>query len=537
MLSMLKPAGMYKVQILFPKRYYYDVKLALINLNVLHPKEWWSNEEFIECIRGLRAEENVNVKFLSKNHEETIKFRSLTDKANYLISILGLNPSTFTFKPKYIDRNYLNDLENKLNLIELKVKEFLQSTESIEIREKIGEVFPEYENIILESKYVFEMVLDRDETVFHSDYFSYVLGWVPKDKLNEFVETINKVTNKLAVILASPPEKHDHPPFLSKSPKFLKPFESLIKTYDTPSFHEVNPTIIVSITFPILFGLAFADVGHGLLLLIFGILTWIFKHKGISGGEMIKLILSGAELYILCGFTAILGGLMFGEIFGFHMHHPPLGFILEMIPGIGRVFSPLEEPMKMFKLSLLVGVMHISLGLILSVINNLLEGEYRKAFFGHVCWLWFYVGAMYLGLFVYKFDIGKWMSGNLTIPLVIAPLVLMLIGMILTENPIDGFAHTFEAVVSSLSHTVSYGRILALSLSHGMLSQLLSSAVPALGAVGYIVLAIGTITLVMSLEGLVSFTHVLRLTWVEFGFKYFRGGGEEYRPLGVRWNV
>jgi vacuolar-type H+-ATPase subunit I/STV1 len=66
-----------------------------------------------------------------------------------------------------------------------------------------------------------------------------------------------------------------------------------------------------------------------------------------------------------------------------------------------------------------------------------------------------------------------------------------------------------------------------------MLSQLLSSAAPALGTLGYIILAIGTIFLVMALEGLVSFTHVLRLTWVEFGFKYFRGGGREYKPLGV----
>lgn len=534
MSSMLKPAEMYKIQILFPKHYYYNIKLALINLNALHPDEWWVNEDFVEYIRELHGEENVDVKSLSKNHQESIKFRSLLDKVNYLINTLGLDASTFTFKPKYIDRNYLNDLEDKLNFIESKIKEFSQSTEAIEIREKIREVFPEYENIVLESKYIFEMVLDRDENVFHNDYFSYMFGWVPKDKVDEVTEAINKAANKSAIILVSPPEKHDHPPFLSKSPKSLKPFESLIKTYDVPSFHEINPTIIVSITFPILFGLAFADVGHGLLLLIFGILTWIFKRKGISGGEMVKLILSGAELYVLCGITAILGGLMFGEIFGFHMHDPPLEFILEMIPGIGHAFSPLEEPMKMFKLSLLVGVVHISLGLILSVINEILEGEYRKAFFGHVCWLWFYVGAMYLGLFVYKFDIAKWMSGNLTIPLVIAPLVLMLIGMMLTENPIDGFAHTFEAAISSLSHTVSYGRILALSLSHGMLSQLLSSAVPALGAAGYIVLAIGTITLVMALEGLVSFTHVLRLTWVEFGFKYFRGGGEEYRPLGVR---
>ncbi|MEM2451977.1 MAG: V-type ATPase 116kDa subunit family protein [Candidatus Methanomethylicia archaeon] len=534
MSSIIKSAEMCKVQLVLPKHYYYDVKLALINLKVFHPDEWWVNEEFVEFIKELKAEENIDLKSLSKPHEESVKFKSLLDKVNRLINTLGLEASTTTFKLKHVDRSYLNDLENKLNFIESKINEFSQSPENVELKVKLNEVCQNYENIILEAKQVFESVLDRDENTFHSDYFSYMFGWVPKDRVNEIIETIEKTTNKSVVISVSQPGKHDNPPFLSKSPKPLKPFESLIKTYDIPSTHEINPTLIVSITFPLLFGLAFADVGHGLLLALFGIATYILKRKGFSGGEMINLVLSGAELYILCGIAAIFGGLMFGEFFGFHIHHPPLEFILEAIPGIGHAFSPLEEPMKMFKLSLMVGIMHISLGLTLSVINAVLEGEYKKAFFGHICWLWFYLGAMYLGLFVYKFDISKWMSGSLTIPLVVAPLVLMLVGMMLTENPIDGFAHTFEAAISSLSHTVSYGRILALSLSHGMLSQLLSSAIPALGAAGYIVLAIGTITLVMALEGLVSFTHVLRLTWVEFGFKYFRGGGEEYKPLGVK---
>ncbi|MCR6669023.1 MAG: hypothetical protein NDF51_03385 [archaeon YNP-WB-040] len=542
MSSALKPVEMAKVRIIIPKSYYYDVKLALTKLKVLHLDEWWHDEEFVELIREERsAGGEVDVKSLVKEHPETVKFNGLLKRYMSLADTLKIDVASFTFNEELLNRSHLKSIEENISRLESIVKEFSNLLESggeegfAEFKSKVAESFPNYESFIAGAINTLKVVLDRDGNVFHSNFFSYMLGWAPPDKVDDIVETVQKVTENSSMVLVSPPAKHDHPPFLSQSPKFLKPFESLIKTYDIPSTHEVNPTLIVSITFPILFGLAFADVGHGLLLALFGILLYTYKRRGFkSKSEMIGLLMSGAELYILCGIMAIIGGLMFGEIFGFHMHEPPLGFILEHIPGIGHVFSPLEEPMKMFKLSLMVGIIHISIGLTLSIINDVLEGEYKKAFFGSACWLWFYLGAMYLGLFVYKFDIGKWMSGlTLTVPLVILPIVLMLVGMMITEGPIDGFAHTFEAAISSLSHTVSYGRILALSLSHGMLSQLLSSAAPALGALGYIVLAIGTIFLVMALEGLVSFTHVLRLTWVEFGFKYFRGGGREYKPLGV----
>ncbi|MDW7988584.1 MAG: V-type ATPase 116kDa subunit family protein [Nitrososphaerota archaeon] len=543
-MSVFKSASMCKFRIIIPKDYYYRVKFALINLKTLHLDAWWDDEEFVDFIKehyieGEESGKEIDIKSLSKLHNESDKFKRVLENTQNLIRMLGLEAESLRTISKEIkiDEDYLTKLEDKLSLLDSKIKEaskLIEGEEKFSLKDKLYEIFPNYESILSEAKYVFEMILDQDDKVFHGDFLTYMFGWVPEDRVNEVIETLNRVTDNSVVISISHPSKHDHPPFLSKSPKALKPFESLIKTYDIPSPHELNPTIIVSITFPMLFGLAFADIGHGLLLAIFGVFSCMLKRKGFSGGEMVNLVLSGAELYLLCGIAAIFGGLMFGEIFGFHIHHPPLEFILKAIPGIGRAFSPLKEPMKMFKLSLMVGMIHISLGLILSMINDILEGEYKKAIFGSACWLWFYLGLMYLGLFVYKLNMDKWISGYLTIPLVVLPVVLMLIGMILTEGPIDGFAHTFEAAISSLSHTVSYGRILALSLSHGMLSQLLSSVIPALGAAGYIILAIGTITLIMALEGLVSFTHVLRLTWVEFGFKYFRGGGEEYKPLGIK---
>lgn len=592
---MFRPVKMKKIQIILIKRYFEPVIMALMKTGVIHlidaveeVKEWEKEglieevteriyeaptikqevesllthvSDFIKKLYVPHKPVTMNV-FKGKSVEEV--FKLIKEK---LIEI-EKDYSAFTDKVegvRLIEAKY-KDLQSKAQLLEhlpetsTRRKAIIRSLQLVEaelqtkaklLKDALKLLTEKYGDFLLGAKGFLErllMIENSKKLIMHTRFISFIEGWIPSDETKRVMKFVEDASENTAIINASDPEEHDQVPVILKTPNFLKPFEKLITTYDIPSYHELNPSVIVAITFPLIFGLTFADVGHGLLLALAGAAMLYFKRKGLPPSEMIQLLVAGAEVYILCGIAAIFGGLMFGEMFGFHLYeilgkafeHPPLGFILESIPGIGEVFSPLENPMKMFKLALIVGAFHIGLGLVLSAINEFLLKEYKKAFFGSICWLWFYSGFIYLGLYKYKFSIDRWISGMysspqnpipLTLVVVLLPIMLMFLGMILTEGFIDGFAHTFEALISSLSHTVSYGRILALSLSHGILSRLLTDAIPALGALGYFILAIGTIFLVIALEGLVSFTHVLRLTWVEFGFKYFHGGGSEYRPV------
>jgi len=596
---MFRPVEMKKIYIVTLSRHFNKVMEGLAKLGVVHladARETFEKlESVIEDLRDRLREVPLFVnelKTLLDKVDVLMKKLEVEDKYVKLSKFKGLSVEdalkVIEERVDAINSEYgefvkkaeeLSELESRLKELESKFKEVehLPDTSSVKVklREELELVSAEFQmkmqllrnfleslrekhaDFLLEAKTFIEMYLPLEESkvlTVHTPLLSFIEGFVPVTEMEKVKSIVEDLTDGEVLVLVSDLDEHEEAPVVLRTPKFIKPFETLIKTYDVPSYHEINPSLVVAITFPLIFGLMFADVGHGLLLALFGVAMIYAKKKGLPPSEMIQLIASGAEVYILCGVAAMFGGLMFGEMFGFHMYeilgkafeHPPLGFILESIPGIGKVFSPLEDPMKMFKLSLIVGAIHIGIGLTLRILNEVLLGEYKEAFFGSVCWLWFYVGFIYLVLFKFKLNIDLWIGNTIPSPqnplpigfiAIVLPIIIMFAGMVKLEGFIDGFAHVFEAMISSLSHTVSYGRILALSLSHGILSKLLTDAFHALGLLGYPILAIGTIFMVMALEGLVSFTHVLRLTWVEFGFKYFHGGGMEFKPLSFGVNL
>ena len=372
-------------------------------------------------------------------------------------------------------------------------------------------------------------------------------GWVPAERAEELVKAIERASEGFCLVEVEEPSHHDTPPSTIRLPSFLKTFESLTRSYGTPSYHELNPTLFMAITFPMIFGLMFADVGHGLLLIILGALALILSKRMPKPGEMVGYILNNGFFFIALGICAILGGFLFGEFFGFHDIIHPMGFRLV----IGRTeipiggFNPVEalkhgELMPMFKFSIFIGSLHISIGLIVNLLNKLVNREFKEAFFESLCWLWFYLGLIY-SLFAYKFEL---LTVFITLRLpdfvyifaaIFVPLILMLLGKGFMEGFMEGFSFTFEAFVSSLGNTVSYGRIMALLLSHAMMSSMFITLVEGQSmAMQALSLILGTI-LVMALEGLIIFVHTTRLHWVEWFSKFYKGDGIEYKPFRLPW--
>jgi len=366
---------------------------------------------------------------------------------------------------------------------------------------------------------------------------SFVEGWVPASAESEVVGKIKEASKGSCLIDVIEPGEHDQVPTLIENRPFIKPFERLIKAYGIQSYKELDPTIVVSITFPIIFGTMFADLGHGLLFVILGaVIIFMRKKMKEEPGEMLGYGLNNGSIFLLAGISSVFWSLVFGEVFGYHFEHfgfehPPLAFILEYIPTIGGPFIPMERPRTMLKFAFIVGTAFISIGIILNLANKLMQRNFKEAFFESICWLWFYLGLMSLAL-TFKFNIGLWTQKiDLVAVAVILPLVLMLLGKSMTGDFIEGFGFTFEAFVSSISNTVSFGRILALSLVHSGMSLMFSqlAGFPPSGA-GIMVLAIGTF-LVMFFEGLIIFVHTTRLHWVEWFSKFYKGDGIEFKPI------
>jgi len=249
----------------------------------------------------------------------------------------------------------------------------------------------------------------------------------------------------------------------------------------------------------------------------------------VEVGDLVSMILSAGELLFLCGLSGMFWGLLFGEvfgsheIFGLHLHPIELGRLGKEI-RIGG-FVPSEDIMAMFHLALFIGSIHLMLGLTLSLVNKLTMREFKEAI-PVILWMWFYGGAAY-AVFTYgssvAFDFGFWFSNP---HLLIVPLILMIVveGVL---RSVEGLSHSFMALIESMSHTVSYGRLLALTLIHACMSKMFLQVAPGISGV-----VVGTL-LGLMLEGIIIFVHTLRLHWVEWFSKFYIGGEFKYAPFEI----
>ena len=73
------------------------------------------------------------------------------------------------------------------------------------------------------------------------------------------------------------------PPIKLKNSRFFKPFELFIKMYGLPSYTEIDPTKIVALTYILMFGIMFGDVGHGFILAVGGFILYKVKKMDLAG--------------------------------------------------------------------------------------------------------------------------------------------------------------------------------------------------------------------------------------------------------------
>ena len=334
-------------------------------------------------------------------------------------------------------------------------------------------------------------------------------------------------------------------PTIMKNPWFIKPFELITKMYGIPSYSEIDPTPFLAFTFPFIFGLMFGDIGHGLVLIIAGFLGGIiFRKKNVGKFSWIVFY---------CGIGSILGGLFYGEFFGYEQF---LGIelkpILLPIPFLGPVdlYNPIQNIQSVFKFALFIGVVHIILGWFLEFINFVRQSRKYLAFTNSFIKICLITGGMYL-IFQYGINLNTWLSYPYPILLVIIPGILLIIlkpiGKLFKVSYLkresfaslmgEGTVETFETALSVLSNVASYIRLLALALAHIALLisiQALSGLVQGEGILFDILRLLGLVLgniIVILLEGILVFINTIRLHFYEFFFKFYKGTGTEFFPF------
>ncbi len=357
-------------------------------------------------------------------------------------------------------------------------------------------------------------------------------AWVPIDRVQRFIEGASKSCDGLVSVHEEPSsqdhkgphgkkgentkgesEEHHDPeskaPTLVRVPSWGNPLQSVINNFGIPSYNETNPLVFMLFTYPIIYGLMFGDFGQGLIFIALGFLFLRMRKKGAKMNDIVQMLANGAELFILLGVGITVFGVVFGDVFGF-----------EHVLPIGPLFSPTEtfaNLQQFMVITLFIGVAHYSFGLSLSVYNKVHNKEYSEAFFGPVCWIWFYLMGVYLisRVVLANFKFGILLHDPISLTLAVVPLILM--------GWKEGGLDAFEAFLSAPSNTFSYLRIWALNIADFYFKSALFTAMGILGAV------IGNL-LVMIIEGLIVFVQTLRLHWVEWFSKFYEGAGLGFAP-------
>jgi V/A-type H+-transporting ATPase subunit I len=409
--------------------------------------------------------------------------------------------------------------------------------------------------LVLQEALQIEKKLDEASTFFGNTDSTFLLrGWVPKARTSEVIGIIESASdNQCVTMVEERTHGHqDHPPTLLENSHFAKPMEMLTSTYGTPSYDMVDPSFFMSISFPIIFGMMFGDVGQGLVLVIMGYLLG-FHFKMDEGVKRLGRIL------LYCGLAAMGGGFLYGEVFGLE----------GIIPALW--LHPMHSIMNLITISFYVALVHVSLGCLVKISDELSHGKPLHAIFSPwgIMGLWLFWGGFIFitntgleGTLNYIFSlvgIGTATKGEaisaLGLP-VFFPVAMIAIGGKFVEGLAWSWSlyEAYEAVSRYLFNSLSYVRVAALAIVHAVFAGVMNmglngitgaephtlsghiAAVSGAGAFGmalWVMILIGGNIFIIVLETLISFIHTLRLHYYEWFSKFYQGSGTPFEPFKV----
>jgi len=389
-----------------------------------------------------------------------------------------------------------------------------------------------------------------------SEHTFVIDGWVPAKKTPELSSRLGSLYLQT--------ESGDHPrdaegiepPVLLKNPKPVKPFEMLIQLYSTPSYHELDPTLLMLVAFPIFFGFMIGDAGYGGLFFLFGLIA-LFRIKKESDFRRLLLIISVGGLWAL-----IFGLFVFGEMFGMPFHLPPSAPPEELAWDHFGLIYPISQPLihkslnigDMFYLSILFGAFHLGTSYVLGFVNEVHHS--KKHALAKVGWF-----LCLFGIFTILTRILSWTRTggwvwNVALawfPRAIEPLGLSgilgvgipLVSFLLIFGALLGFAESPVALLEVgglLANLLSYLRLAGIGIGkatiaitfntlilHGLV---LDQSIP-LAIVGFVLLVLAQL-LVFLLGAVSAGIQGVRLNYVESFTKFFKGNGTMFQPFGTR---
>lgn len=338
-------------------------------------------------------------------------------------------------------------------------------------------------------------------------------GWIPASRLPHLQHMLAENFSDRFVLRAREPRADERlqVPSLIHHHRWLRPFASLVLNYGVPRYGEIDPTIPFAISFVLMFGMMFGDVGQGACIALAGIL--LRRRLGQYG-----------PLAVAAGISSTLFGLLYGSVFGFEHVLPALWV------------APLSDPLLMLGVALCWGIGFILLATLLTIRNRIADGRLREALLSSH-------GAagllLYLGLLSSAYRLAT--TGALdsaTVLMASAALAVILVqvwlnnpGIAPAERMLIAVMEGFESIMAYISNTLSFLRLAAFSLNHVALSIAIFTVGSMMHSAGYWLTVVLGNVFVLVLEGAIVAIQTLRLEYYEGFSRFFGGDGRPFRPL------
>lgn len=450
------------------------------------------------------------------------KNKNIDSKENYLLVYpkqvkedIKRAVNTMGFIDKKTPESY------NLETVDRKLEETNKEIEELE--EKIEAIKNQNEDLIEDIPHTidyYEKSSEIKDKMAKGDKYFYLSGWVPESKVDDFKELEEKYDKtKVNINNRSYSSK---PPTKLKNNILFRPFEFLVNMYGAPNYNEIDPTPFFAITYLLLYGMMFGDLGQGL---VFVLLSFYVDKINKTFGGLVRRI----------GISSSIFGLMYGSFFG----------IETLIPTL--LIKPFDNIMTVLIASVAFGVVLMVISYIIGIFNKVKkQNNIEEGIFGKegLAGLMMMISFILIILNI----VGK---SPLPMPVALVMLVLSIV-MIIFKQPlarriegeyplydsskgdyyVESSFSIVEALLSVFSNLVSFTRVGAFAINHVGLYMAFEvmAKLAGGGIIGIVILILGNI-LIIGLEGMIVFIQGLRLEFYEMFSKYYEGNGRKFRPI------
>jgi V/A-type H+-transporting ATPase subunit I len=363
-------------------------------------------------------------------------------------------------------------------------------------------------------------------------------GWVLENRSKILKSNLKRIEGVEVSIENANDVKNHEPPVQIKNRGFFKPFEVFVRMYGMPKYDSIDPTPLFAITFTLMFGAMFGDLGQGLVISAIGIFL-IKKLKKLDFGKIL----------VYCGLSSTFFGMLYGSVFGFEkalngFYHAVFNFEEKPIDVVERS----DSMTTMLLVSIGLGCVMLLISMCINVFSSIRKKDFETAFFSGngICGIVFYFSV------VTAIATLIFLSLNLFSPIFIFFLLVLPLLCIFFHKPldilifkkgsfkdikfIDYFIENllellFETILGYISSTMSFLRIAIYVLVHSVMMQVVFSLAKDLPFVGFVIVAILGNIVIMVIEGVLAGIQAMRLEFYEMFNRFFGDQAKSFKPV------